>query len=100
MLFHKLREAMACEPAHLKLNGIIEIDGGYFGGHVKPANRKEDRKGCRSKVNISGKRQCVVIMRDRNGRSLPLWFATKVMRCRWCAITLALATIRADEGSG
>ena len=27
-----------------QLNGIVEIDGGYFGGHVKPENRKEDRK--------------------------------------------------------
>ena len=43
VLFHKLREAMALEVAGAKLNGIVEIDGGYFGGHVKPANRKEDR---------------------------------------------------------
>jgi len=70
VLFHKLREAMAREVAGTTLNGIVEIDGGYFGGHVKPENRKEDRKDRRLKANTSGKRQCVVVMRERKGRSL------------------------------
>lgn len=101
VLFHKLREAMAREMADLKLNGTVEIDGGYFGGHVKPANRKEDRKDRRLKVNTSGKRQCVVIMRERNGRSLPF-----VVRNEGDAVPMVrdhvgtLATIHADEGSG
>src|SRR5690606_34006968 len=60
VLTHKLREAMAQEQANVRLDGIVEIDGGYFGGHVKPENRKEDRKDRRLKANTSGKRQCVV----------------------------------------
>lgn len=71
VLTHKLREAMAAELADRQLNGIVEIDGAYFGGHVKPENRKADRADRRLKVNQSGKRKCVVIMRERGGRSLP-----------------------------
>ena len=101
VLSHKLREAMAREQAGRQLNGVVEIDGGYFGGHVKPENRKEDRKDRRLKANTSGKRQCVVIMRERGGRSLPF-----VVRTEGDAVPFVrdhvgtLATIHADEGSG
>ena len=43
VLSHKLREAMAREDIGRKLSGEVETDGAYFGGYVKPANRKEDR---------------------------------------------------------
>lgn len=101
ILTHKLREAMALEQQGRKLDGIVEIDGGYFGGHVKPENRKEDRKDRRLKANTSGKRQCVVIMRERNGKSLPF-----VVRNEGDAVPYVrdhvgtLATIHADEGTG
>lgn len=100
VLSHKLREAMALELRDRQLNGIVEIDGGYFGGHVKPENRKEDRKDRRLKANTSGKRQCVVIMRERGGKSLPF-----VVRNEGDAVPFVrdsvgtLATIYADEGS-
>ncbi len=101
VLTHKLREAMAREQAGATLNGIVEIDGGYFGGYVKPENRKEDRKDRRLKANTSGKRQCVVIMRERGGRSL-----TFIVRNEGDAVPYVrdhvgtLATIHADEGTG
>jgi hypothetical protein len=101
VLTHKLREAMAIEQADLQLNGIVEIDGGYFGGYVKPENEKADRKDLRLKANRSGKRQCVVIMRERGGRSLPF-----VVRVEGDAVPIVrdrvgtLATIYADEGTG
>lgn len=101
VLSHKLREAMAREQMGRQLNGIVEIDGGYFGGYVKPENKKEDRKDRRLKSNHSGKRQCVVIMRERNGRSLPF-----VVRVEGDAVPMVrdhvgtLATIYADEGAG
>src|SRR3954470_22435602 len=60
VLSHKLREAMAREQIGRQLNGVVEIDGGYFGGHVKPENRKEDRKDRRLKAYQTGKRECVV----------------------------------------
>ena len=101
VLTHKLREAMAQEQNGRQLNGIVEIDGGYFGGYVKPANEKADRKDLRLTANRSGKRQCVVIMRERGGKSLPF-----VVRAEGDAVPLVrdhvgtLATIYADEGSG
>ena len=57
------------------LDGDVEVDGAYFGGYVKPANHKDqtavDR---RLAVNQNGKRRVVVIMRERNGRTLPFVF--------------------------
>jgi transposase-like protein len=101
VLSHKLREAMAREQAGVQLNGIVEIDGGYFGGHVKPENRKEDRKDRRLKSNLSGKRQCVVIMRERGGRSLPFVVLTEGDACPIVRDRVGtLATIYADEGTG
>jgi len=67
---HKLREAMAAETAMVTLSGTVEIDGAYFGGHVKPANYKEDRKDRRLSENQTGKRKSVVVMRQRGGRTL------------------------------
>ena len=101
VLCHKLREAMAREQAGITLGGIVEIDGAYFGGYVKPENHKDDRKDLRLTANRSGKRQCVVIMRERKGRSLPF-----VVASEGDAVPLVrdhvgtLATIHADEGTG
>ena len=43
VLAHKIREALASETSGRQPVGDVEIDGAYFGGHVRPANRKEDR---------------------------------------------------------
>ncbi|WP_230293769.1 IS1595 family transposase [Croceicoccus sp. Ery5] len=100
VLFHKLREAMAREMADAKLGGTVEMDGAYFGGHVRPENHKEDRKDRRLAVNQTGKRQCVVIMRERGGRALPF-----VVRQEGDAVPYVrdrvdnLAVIHADEAS-
>ncbi len=74
VLAHKLREAMGAEMNDRTLSGTVEVDGAYFGGYVKPENRKEDRKDRRLKINQSGKRRAVVIMRQRGGKSLPFVF--------------------------
>lgn len=101
VLAHKLREAMAREQATVQLNGIVEIDGGWFGGHVRPENRKEDRKDRRLKEHKSDKRQCVVIMRERKGRSLPFIVANEGDACPIVRDRVGtLATIYADEGTG
>jgi hypothetical protein len=47
VLLHKLREAMAEEMRGRVVGGEgkeAEVDGGYFGGYVKPANLKEHRR--------------------------------------------------------
>jgi len=100
VLSHKLREAMAQEMRGRQLNGIVEVDGAYFGGYSKPENRKEDRKDRRLKANLTGKRQCVVIMRERNGRSLPFAVRSEDESIPFVRDHVGtVATIYADEGS-
>jgi transposase-like protein len=75
VLAHKMREAMASEvKATASVGGDgkqAEIDGAYFGGYVKPANRRENRRDRRLTEYRSGKRQCVVVIRERDGLTLP-----------------------------
>src|SRR3954470_19438118 len=75
VLAHKIREAMASEVKDLRLGGAgrhVEIDGCYVGGYVRPENRKADRKDRRLAENRSGRRQVVVVIRERalSGTSL------------------------------
>lgn len=70
VLAHKIREALAKETAAAKLSGTVEIDGAYFGGHIRPENRKEDRKDRRLAENQTGKRRVVIALRQRSGRTL------------------------------
>lgn len=101
VLTHKLREAMAREQMGRQLDGIVEIDGAYFGGYVKPENKKEDRKDRRLTFNRSGKRQCVVIMRERGGKSLPFVVANEGDAVPYVRDHVAnLAVLHADEGAG
>ena len=77
VLAHKLREAMAAEHKGKVLRGHVEIDGAYFGGHVKPTNRKADRVDRRLAEHQTGKRRCVVVMRERGGHTLPFVVITE-----------------------
>lgn len=70
VLAHKLREALAAETADHMAGGEVEIDGAYFGGHVRPENRKEDRKDRRLRQNRSDRRRVVIALRERKGRTL------------------------------
>ena len=74
MLEHKLREALTALQDVQTLEGEVEVDEGYFDGYVKHRRRGKDRIDRRRKSNRSGKRKCVVVMRERgkNGRSLPV----------------------------
>jgi len=74
VLLHKLREAMGSQihnPDEPELSGTVEVDGAYFGGHVKPQNRKADRADRRLAEEQTGKRQVVVVAREVRGRTLP-----------------------------
>jgi hypothetical protein len=94
---------MAEEMKGRKLGGegiIAEVDGGYFGGYVKPANHVENRRDRRLARNQSGKRKAVVIIRERNGRSLPAVFRTEGQALSFIRARIAKGTIvNADEGS-
>ncbi|PYE84795.1 IS1595 family transposase [Pseudoroseicyclus aestuarii] len=72
VLAHKLREAMATEvQTGVVLHGHVEIDGAYFGGHIRPANLKSERVDRRLKRHQTGQRRVVVTLRERAGRTLP-----------------------------
>ena len=80
VLAHKLREAMASSLKALRIGGegrVAEIDGAYFGGHVRPGNLAADRIDRRLAENRSGKRKVVVVMRERSGRTLPQVFSAE-----------------------
>jgi len=69
VMLHKLREALGLLQHAQTLSGEVEIDGAYYGGYVKPSTRKEHRRDRRKLANQSGKRKCVTVMRERNGRT-------------------------------
>lgn len=70
VLAHKLREALMAEADASPLNGDVEIDGAYFGGHIRPANEAEDRVDRRLAEHQTGKRRVVIALRERKGRTL------------------------------
>lgn len=70
VLAHKIREAIALETKETTLDNVVEIDGAYFGGHVRPANRENMRVDRRLKRHQTGKRRVVIALRERGGRTL------------------------------
>jgi len=103
VLAHKLREAIGGSVVGYKVGGegkSVEIDGAYFGGHVRPANFKENRRDRRLAINQTGKRRVVVIMRERAGRTLPFVFKTEDQAVPMIHHHVADgSTIHADEAS-
>ncbi|QEX25054.1 DDE transposase [Hypericibacter adhaerens] len=92
VLAHKLREAMgATLDDGTELKGEVEVDGLYAGGHRKPANEVANRVDRRLAEEQTGKRQVVVVIRERNGRALPFVFRKE---------SDAIPTIRAKVASG
>jgi len=100
VLAHKLREAIAAETKGAQVTDNVEVDGAYFGGHIRPRNRKEDRVDRRLSEHQTGKRRVVVAFRQRMGRTLPF-----VVRNESDAVELAKrvvsreAIVYADEAS-
>lgn len=70
VLSHKLREAMAADLKGVQLSGEVEIDGAYFGGHIRPSNLKEERVDRRLAKHQTGTRRVVIALRQRGGRIL------------------------------
>ncbi len=103
VLSHKLREAMATEMKGFKLGGVgktVEVDGGYFGGYIKPANHKENRVDRRLLRNQNGKRQCVVVVRERDGHTLPNAFPSEAAAMTFIRNHVEKGTeIMADEAN-
>lgn len=105
VLCHKMREAMSEELRGRQIGGDdqpeAEIDGAYFGGYVRPKNRKEDRQDRRLSENRTGKRKSVVVIRERNGDTLPGVFPTESRAVSWIKSRVETGTVLyADEQSG
>ncbi len=102
VLLHKLREAMGEEMKGRVVGGEgeeVEVDGGYFGGYIKPANHKENRRDRRLARNQNGLRQCVVIVRERDGNSVPAVFQSEGKALNFVRSRIAKGSVvHADEG--
>jgi transposase-like protein len=103
VLLHKLREAMAAELKGrvIGVEGkVAEVDSGYFGGYVKPANLKTHRVDRRFYEHQSGKRKAVVVIRERNGNTLPAVFKSEKRALDFIRRRIAPGTIvNADESA-
>lgn len=100
VMAHKIREAIALSRDADKLAGTVEVDGAYFGGYVKPANEKANRRDRRLSENQSGKRQVVVAMREREGDTRTFVTATEAQGVALVAANVETgATVHADEAS-
>ena len=72
VLAHKLREALSLEVQdNADLSGDVEVDGAYFGGHIRPHNIADKRVDRRRSKYQTGTRRVVVAFRERLGRTRP-----------------------------
>ena len=100
VLAHKIREALALETAETKLDDTVEIDGAYFGGHIRPANNAVNRVDRRLARNQTGKRRVVIAMRERQGRTLTTVGKSEAEGVAFARARLAKGTVlNADEAS-
>jgi transposase-like protein len=101
VLCHKLREAIGEDMKGRRVGGegrIAETDGAYFGGYIKPANLREQRVDRRLLRNQNGKRKCVVMVRERDGNSVPAVFKTEGNALNWIKSRVMDGTVlNADE---
>jgi len=99
VLAHKLREALGRLQGQHKFTGIVEIDGLWAGGKIKPANLVKNRIDLRTVDHP--KRRSVVTIRERRAGGRCRSF---VFKHESDAIPIILATvhekakIRVDEG--
>lgn len=101
LLQHKFRDALKACIDKITLEGEIEIDGAWFGGYIKPENRKINRVDRRLKENQNGKRLVVVGARERGpqGRAIARVFEQEHQAIPWLRERCDRAgTIYSDEG--
>jgi transposase-like protein len=101
VLAHKLREAIGDGQTNGSLSGVVEVDGAYFGGHSRQRNEKADRADRRLAEQLTGKRQSVVVARERYGRTLPFVVPTEAAAVPAIRQHVQPGTIvHADEAAG
>lgn len=106
VLLMKLREAIAWRREEMVLDGEVEIDGKYAGGHIRPENKAEDRIDRRLRKYQNMKRLCALAIRQRglgaqtftrvirDEDSNAAWAAVRdhVLRGQWSSRTSMAAT--------
>ena len=101
VLAHKLREALSHE-VHTgeQMEGTVEVDGAYFGGHIRPKNIAAKRVDRRLKRHQTGTRRVVVAFRERTGRTLPFVTKSEAEGVELAKLHVdRMATVSADEAS-
>jgi transposase-like protein len=100
VMAHKLREAIGAEQTGT-LSGVVEIDGAYFGGHSKMANEKTNRLDRRLVEQQTGKRQSVIVARERGGKTRTTVAAKESDGVPFVReVVQPGATVHADEAAG
>jgi transposase-like protein len=94
------RKALQAQDSGVQVSGDVEIDGMYVGGYVKPANVKEYRRDRRLLANQSGKRQSVIVARERNGKTITFAAKSEAAAVPMLHDRIAIgSTVYADEAS-
>jgi len=102
VLLMKLREVVAYRREGMVLDGEVEIDGKYVGGHVRPKNKAEERVDRRLKENRSPDRLCALAIRQRglHGRTFTRIICEEDSDAAWYTVQDHVsrgATVFADE---
>ena len=101
VLSHKLREAIGAEQMRGTLSGTVEVDGAYFGGKAKRGNDRAARKPLHEDEARAAKRQSVVVVRQRGGKTLPFVVAKESVGVAIVREVVAPGSIvHADEARG
>lgn len=72
---HKLRAAIASQSEKAVLSGEVEIDGGYFGGFVRPKNQKKTQRDLRKIPWRDNDRAWSVVVARQRGGPIRTWVA-------------------------
>ncbi len=98
MLVPRLLEAMTAATRGLGPEGGVDVDGAAFGGHVRPANLREQRVDRRRLANRGGTHRAGVVLRQRGGRTLARTFLRKAQGAGFSRDRIASDTmVSADE---
>ncbi|ANY83606.1 hypothetical protein BB934_35715 (plasmid) [Microvirga ossetica] len=88
VLLMKLREVVASRRDKMVLEGEVEIDGKYAGGHVRPENKAEDCVDRRLRKNRSPDRLCALAIRQRGflGQTFTRIIREEDSNAAWAAV--------------
>src|SRR4029077_7742456 len=94
---------MASSVTALRIGGEgreAEVDGAYFGGHIRPENLAAERIDRRLAENQSEQSQIVVAMHERGGRTLAQVFPAETDAVQAIRQRIAKGTtVHADEST-